>query len=149
MPFLLSFFLFLNGGVWTFYAVLVGDWFLGVSILIFNTPFLHLQFTHYYTFNYVRGPTYPYHRYNSFKHTTHVCACIYIYILCVRYMYVIYMPHIYIYIHNKIIKIEYFDKTPCIMGNIYAPSPSYVNFIVQKSLCYFFALYEIAFFIAN
>ncbi|KAI3448551.1 hypothetical protein Pfo_005216 [Paulownia fortunei] len=30
MPFLLSFFLFLNGGVWTFYAVLVQDWFLGV-----------------------------------------------------------------------------------------------------------------------
>ncbi|XP_057792262.1 bidirectional sugar transporter SWEET17-like [Salvia miltiorrhiza] len=30
MPFLLSFFLFLNGGVWTFYAVLVRDWFLGV-----------------------------------------------------------------------------------------------------------------------
>ncbi|KAL2231250.1 UNVERIFIED_CONTAM: Bidirectional sugar transporter SWEET17, partial [Sesamum indicum] len=30
MPFLLSFFLFLNGGVWTFYAVLVKDWFLGV-----------------------------------------------------------------------------------------------------------------------
>lgn len=30
MPFLLSFFLFLNGGVWTFYALLVHDWFLGV-----------------------------------------------------------------------------------------------------------------------
>nr|QIE48606.1 sugar transporter SWEET17 [Jasminum sambac] len=30
MPFLLSFFLFLNGGVWTFYAFLVRDWFLGV-----------------------------------------------------------------------------------------------------------------------
>lgn len=30
MPFLLSFFLFLNGGVWTFYALLVADWFLGV-----------------------------------------------------------------------------------------------------------------------
>ncbi|KAL8540907.1 hypothetical protein ACS0TY_002237 [Phlomoides rotata] len=30
MPFLLSFFLFLNGGVWTFYAILVDDWFLGV-----------------------------------------------------------------------------------------------------------------------
>ncbi|XP_027160986.1 bidirectional sugar transporter SWEET17-like [Coffea eugenioides] len=30
MPFLLSFFLFLNGGIWTFYAVLVQDWFLGV-----------------------------------------------------------------------------------------------------------------------
>ncbi|KAG8363858.1 hypothetical protein BUALT_Bualt19G0066300 [Buddleja alternifolia] len=30
MPFLLSFFLFLNGAVWTFYAVLVKDWFLGV-----------------------------------------------------------------------------------------------------------------------
>ncbi|KAL3349694.1 hypothetical protein AABB24_022667, partial [Solanum stoloniferum] len=31
MPFLLSFFFFLNGGVWTLYAVLVSDWFLGVS----------------------------------------------------------------------------------------------------------------------
>ncbi|KAK4339684.1 hypothetical protein RND71_041146 [Anisodus tanguticus] len=30
MPFFLSLFLFLNGGVWTLYAVLVGDWFLGV-----------------------------------------------------------------------------------------------------------------------
>ncbi|KAK6930184.1 SWEET sugar transporter [Dillenia turbinata] len=30
MPFLLSFFLFLNGGIWTFYAVLVHDFFLGV-----------------------------------------------------------------------------------------------------------------------
>ncbi|PIN21556.1 Multitransmembrane protein [Handroanthus impetiginosus] len=30
MPFLLSFFFFLNGGIWTFYAVLVRDWFLGV-----------------------------------------------------------------------------------------------------------------------
>ncbi|KAF3676043.1 Bidirectional sugar transporter SWEET16 [Capsicum annuum] len=30
MPFLLSFFFFLNGGVWTLYAVLVADWFLGV-----------------------------------------------------------------------------------------------------------------------
>ncbi|XP_060219262.1 bidirectional sugar transporter SWEET17-like [Lycium barbarum] len=30
MPFLLSFFLFLNGGIWTLYSVLVGDWFLGV-----------------------------------------------------------------------------------------------------------------------
>ncbi|XP_047981690.1 bidirectional sugar transporter SWEET17-like [Salvia hispanica] len=30
MPFLLSFFFFLNGGVWTFYAILVDDWFLGV-----------------------------------------------------------------------------------------------------------------------
>ncbi|KAL0454782.1 UNVERIFIED_CONTAM: Bidirectional sugar transporter SWEET17 [Sesamum latifolium] len=32
MPFLLSFFLFLNGGVWTFYAVLAKDWFLGLLI---------------------------------------------------------------------------------------------------------------------
>ncbi|KAF5454112.1 hypothetical protein F2P56_023800 [Juglans regia] len=31
MPFLLSFFVFLNGGIWTFYAVLVKDVFLGVS----------------------------------------------------------------------------------------------------------------------
>lgn len=30
MPFLLSFFIFLNGGIWTFYAVLVQDFFLGV-----------------------------------------------------------------------------------------------------------------------
>ncbi|XP_059313223.1 bidirectional sugar transporter SWEET17-like [Lycium ferocissimum] len=30
MPFLLSFFLFLNGGVWALYALLVDDWFLGV-----------------------------------------------------------------------------------------------------------------------
>jgi solute carrier family 50 protein (sugar transporter) len=30
MPFLLSFFFFLNGGTWTFYAFLVQDWFLGV-----------------------------------------------------------------------------------------------------------------------
>ncbi|CAN4108827.1 unnamed protein product [Withania somnifera] len=30
MPFLLSFFFFLNGAVWTLYAVLVDDWFLGV-----------------------------------------------------------------------------------------------------------------------
>ncbi|XP_071729789.1 bidirectional sugar transporter SWEET17-like [Rutidosis leptorrhynchoides] len=30
MPFLLSLFLFLNGGVWTLYAFLVDDWFLGV-----------------------------------------------------------------------------------------------------------------------
>ncbi|CAN4111055.1 unnamed protein product [Withania somnifera] len=32
MPFLLSFFFFLNGGVWTLYAVLVDDWFLGEGI---------------------------------------------------------------------------------------------------------------------
>ncbi|XVF41853.1 hypothetical protein PTKIN_Ptkin01aG0313900 [Pterospermum kingtungense] len=30
MPFLLSFFVFLNGAIWTFYAVLVEDYFLGV-----------------------------------------------------------------------------------------------------------------------
>lgn len=30
MPFLLSFFMFLNGGVWTFYAILSSDYFLGV-----------------------------------------------------------------------------------------------------------------------
>ncbi|XP_043721969.1 bidirectional sugar transporter SWEET17-like [Telopea speciosissima] len=30
MPFFLSFFLFLNGGIWAFYALLVGDYFLGV-----------------------------------------------------------------------------------------------------------------------
>ncbi|GFP80138.1 bidirectional sugar transporter sweet17 [Phtheirospermum japonicum] len=35
MPFLLSFCLFLNGFVWSFYALLVHDWFLGVSIRIF------------------------------------------------------------------------------------------------------------------
>ncbi|KAG9160087.1 hypothetical protein Leryth_005817, partial [Lithospermum erythrorhizon] len=32
MPFFLSFFLFLNGGIWAFYAFLVSDLFLGVSI---------------------------------------------------------------------------------------------------------------------
>lgn len=31
MPFLLSFMLFINGGVWTVYAVLTSDWFIGVS----------------------------------------------------------------------------------------------------------------------
>ncbi|XP_043708807.1 bidirectional sugar transporter SWEET17-like [Telopea speciosissima] len=31
MPFFLSFFLFLNGGIWAFYALLVGDYFLGVN----------------------------------------------------------------------------------------------------------------------
>ncbi|KAF3615234.1 bidirectional sugar transporter SWEET16 [Capsicum chacoense] len=31
MPFFLSLFLFLNGGTWTLYAVLVSDWFVGVS----------------------------------------------------------------------------------------------------------------------
>ncbi|WCJ25206.1 Bidirectional sugar transporter SWEET17 [Euphorbia peplus] len=30
MPFLLSFFLFINGGVWTFYAILTSDWFIGL-----------------------------------------------------------------------------------------------------------------------
>ncbi|KAL0335470.1 UNVERIFIED_CONTAM: Bidirectional sugar transporter SWEET16 [Sesamum radiatum] len=30
MPFLVSFFLFLNGGVWSLYALLAPDWFLGV-----------------------------------------------------------------------------------------------------------------------
>ncbi|PHT41380.1 Bidirectional sugar transporter SWEET16, partial [Capsicum baccatum] len=31
MPFYLSFFLFLNGGAWTLYAVLLRDWFIGVK----------------------------------------------------------------------------------------------------------------------
>ncbi|CAN4111058.1 unnamed protein product [Withania somnifera] len=31
MPFFLSFFLFLNGGAWTLYSLLVSDWFVGVS----------------------------------------------------------------------------------------------------------------------
>lgn len=31
MPFLLSFFIFLNSGVWTLYAFLLSDYFLGVS----------------------------------------------------------------------------------------------------------------------
>jgi solute carrier family 50 protein (sugar transporter) len=31
MPFLLSFFLFLNGGVWSAYSVLVKDFYIGVS----------------------------------------------------------------------------------------------------------------------
>ncbi|XP_037495861.1 bidirectional sugar transporter SWEET17 isoform X1 [Jatropha curcas] len=30
MPFLLSFFLFINGGVWTFYAIITNDWFIGL-----------------------------------------------------------------------------------------------------------------------
>ncbi|KAJ9172953.1 hypothetical protein P3X46_016138 [Hevea brasiliensis] len=30
MPFLLSFFLFINGGVWTIYAVITSDWFIGL-----------------------------------------------------------------------------------------------------------------------
>ncbi|TYH82582.1 hypothetical protein ES332_D02G071700v1 [Gossypium tomentosum] len=30
MPFFLSFFLFLNGGIWAFYALLMHDYFLGV-----------------------------------------------------------------------------------------------------------------------
>ncbi|XP_023522068.1 bidirectional sugar transporter SWEET17-like [Cucurbita pepo subsp. pepo] len=30
MPFMLSFFFFLNGGIWTFYAFLLSDWFLAV-----------------------------------------------------------------------------------------------------------------------
>ncbi|XP_047250674.1 bidirectional sugar transporter SWEET17-like [Capsicum annuum] len=30
MPFYLSFFLFLNGGAWTLYPVLLRDWFIGV-----------------------------------------------------------------------------------------------------------------------
>ncbi|XP_019057072.1 PREDICTED: bidirectional sugar transporter SWEET16-like [Tarenaya hassleriana] len=30
MPFLLSFFLFINGGVWTTYAFLTADWFIGI-----------------------------------------------------------------------------------------------------------------------
>ncbi|XP_073049439.1 bidirectional sugar transporter SWEET17-like isoform X1 [Primulina eburnea] len=34
MPFFLSFFFFLNGGIWTFYAVLAQDWFLGVPNVI-------------------------------------------------------------------------------------------------------------------
>ncbi|XP_050273923.1 bidirectional sugar transporter SWEET16-like isoform X2 [Quercus robur] len=41
MPFLLSFFSFLNGGIWTFYAVLVKDFFVGLSwcyILYTGTP---------------------------------------------------------------------------------------------------------------
>ncbi|CAL5330172.1 unnamed protein product [Camellia sinensis] len=31
MPFFLSFFAFFNGGIWTFYSVLVQDWFLGAK----------------------------------------------------------------------------------------------------------------------
>jgi solute carrier family 50 protein (sugar transporter) len=34
MPFFLSFFLFLNAGIWSAYAVLVQDFFIGVSLLI-------------------------------------------------------------------------------------------------------------------
>ena len=36
MPFFLSFFLFLNGGVWSVYAVLVKDYYIGVSYLVFH-----------------------------------------------------------------------------------------------------------------
>lgn len=32
MPFLLSFFQFLNGGVWSAYALLVKDYYIGVSL---------------------------------------------------------------------------------------------------------------------
>lgn len=39
MPFFLSFFLFLNGGVWSVYAVLVTDFFIGVSSLNSFHPF--------------------------------------------------------------------------------------------------------------
>ena len=33
MPFFLSFFLFLNGGIWSVYAALVKDFYIGVSFL--------------------------------------------------------------------------------------------------------------------
>jgi len=36
MPFFLSFFFFINGGVWTFYAWLLQDVFLGVNIYLFS-----------------------------------------------------------------------------------------------------------------
>lgn len=36
MPFFLSFFLFLNGGIWTIYAVLVRDYFLAVSYYLLH-----------------------------------------------------------------------------------------------------------------
>ncbi|KAK4491370.1 hypothetical protein RD792_002109 [Penstemon davidsonii] len=52
MPFLLSFFLFLNGGVWTFYAVLVHDFFLGVPNAIgFFLGTLQLVLYAIYTIN--------------------------------------------------------------------------------------------------
>ncbi|GKV32018.1 hypothetical protein SLEP1_g40657 [Rubroshorea leprosula] len=35
MPFLLSLFVCLNGGIWTFYAVLVADYFLGVDVCVY------------------------------------------------------------------------------------------------------------------
>ncbi|XP_047959687.1 bidirectional sugar transporter SWEET17-like isoform X2 [Salvia hispanica] len=35
MPFLLSFFLFLNGGIWAFYAFLMQDWFIGKNRIEF------------------------------------------------------------------------------------------------------------------
>ena len=35
MPFMLSFFFFLNGGIWAFYALLVRDIFLGLSAFSF------------------------------------------------------------------------------------------------------------------
>ena len=34
MPFLLSFFLFLNGGIWSIYAVLIKDFYIGVWLYL-------------------------------------------------------------------------------------------------------------------
>lgn len=36
MPFFLSFFLFLNAGVWSTYAVLVKDYYIGVTLCLFS-----------------------------------------------------------------------------------------------------------------
>ncbi|MCL7029993.1 hypothetical protein MKW94_008330 [Papaver nudicaule] len=47
MPFFLSFFLFLNGGVWGFYAVLVRDPFLGINA----NPILIVRLLIWYLFN--------------------------------------------------------------------------------------------------
>ena len=45
MPFYLSFFQFLVGGVWSFYALLIRDYFLGVRLFSFSTSSLMLWFS--------------------------------------------------------------------------------------------------------
>jgi hypothetical protein len=50
MPFFLSFFLFLNGGVWATYAVLDRDIFLGVSLSFTSRVRRNVRTTHLHTF---------------------------------------------------------------------------------------------------
>ncbi|KAH9683506.1 Bidirectional sugar transporter SWEET17 [Citrus sinensis] len=53
MPFMLSFFFFLNGGIWAFYALLVRDIFLGVSAFSFSLFFfkkIFISFTFFFIF---------------------------------------------------------------------------------------------------